>query len=200
MKLLLFSDVHCDHSAAQRLVEMSSEVDVMICAGDLAVMRTGLQRTVDILSEADCPAVLVAGNGESAKELERACDRWSAAHVLHGDGCEIDGVSFWGLGGAVPITPFGEWSFDLSEERAEELLSGCPTGAVLVTHAPPYGRVDQPVPGGEHLGSHAIREAIERARPPLAVCGHIHACWEQEAHLGDSTIVNAGPRGVRYDL
>ena len=199
MKLLLCSDIHCDHAAARRLVERSSDADVLVCAGDLAVMRDGLEATVDILSDAVCPTVLVPGNGESHQELEKACREWDDAHVLHGSGCEIDGVAFWGLGAAVPITPFGSWSFDLSEAEAEALLEGCPDGAVLVTHSPPRGHVDV-AGGGEHLGSRAVLDAIERVRPPLVVCGHIHACWGQEADVGGTRVVNAGPDGVWAEL
>lgn len=195
MKLLLCSDIHRDHEAARRLVERSADADVLVVAGDLAVMREGLQPVVDILSEAPCPVVLVPGNGESDAELVGACARWPKMHVLHGSGREIGGTDFWGLGAAVPITPFGSWSFDLSEDAARGLLAGCPDSAVLVTHSPPFGHVDQP-DGGGHLGSRAILEAIEASSPRLVVCGHIHACWEQESAVGTTRIVNAGPRGV----
>lgn len=198
MKLLLFSDVHCDREAARSLVERSSEADVLVCAGDLAVMRNGLQPVVDILRESRAPVVLVAGNGESDAELAAACHGWDGAHVLHGSGVELDGVSFWGVGGATPVTPFGAWSFDLDEDDAGVLLAECPEGAVLVTHSPPYGHVD--TAGGEHLGSRAVLEAIERASPRLVVCGHIHACWAQESTVGSTRIVNAGPGGVWAEL
>lgn len=199
MKLLLCSDIHRDHDAARSLVERSADADVLVCAGDLAVMRQGLQPVVAILSAADCPAVLVPGNGESYEELDQACSQWSGGHVLHGSGCDIAAMSFWGLGGAVPVTPFGSWSYDLPEEQATSLLSDCPEGAVLVTHSPPFGHVD--VAGeGDHLGSRAVLEAIESTRPRLVVCGHIHACWEQESSVGETRIVNAGPRGVWVEL
>lgn len=199
MKLLLSSDIHCDHAAARRLVERSADADVLVCAGDLAVMRSGLQDTVDVLADAACPAVLVPGNGESDDELEEACRAWEGAHVLHGSGCEIDGVAFWGLGGGVPVTPFGAWSFDLSEEEARGLLANCPDGAVLVTHSPPHGHVDV-AGGGEHLGSRAVMDTIERVEPRLVVCGHIHACWKEESRVGHTRIVNAGPEGVWIEL
>lgn len=199
MKLLLSSDIHCDPVAARRLVEQSAEADVLVCAGDLAVMRRGLQGVVDILADAERPAVLVPGNGESDTELADACRDWPNAHVLHGSGCEIGGVAFWGLGGGVPVTPFGAWSFDLTEEEAEALLSDCPAGAVLVTHSPPYGHVDV-AGGGEHLGSRAVLETIERSQPRLVVCGHIHACWREESRVGDTRIVNAGPDGIWVEL
>lgn len=198
MKLLLFSDVHCDLAAARTLVQDSAEADVLVCAGDLAVMRNGLQEVVDILAEAACPAVLVPGNGESDAELKQACRGWAGAHVLHGSGCEIDGVSFWGLGGGVPVTPFGAWSFDLSEEDARGLLADAPTGGVLVTHSPPLGHVDET--GGRHLGSRAVLEAIQRTEPALSVCGHIHSCWRQESSVGSTRTVNAGPAGVWFEL
>src|SRR5687768_3967169 len=110
MRLLLCSDLHRDARAARSLVERSTDCDVLVCAGDLAVMREGLQEIIDVLTTAPVPTVLVAGNGESDAELAAACTGWPEARVLHGSGCEIDGVAFWGLGGAVPVTPFGDWS------------------------------------------------------------------------------------------
>ncbi|MDX1493097.1 MAG: metallophosphoesterase family protein, partial [Longimicrobiales bacterium] len=199
MKLLLCSDIHCDQAAARSLVQRSADADVLVCAGDLAVMRQGLQPVVDVLADAHCPAVLVPGNGESHSELEEACRGWPDAHVLHGSGCEVDGVAFWGLGGGVPVTPFGSWSYDFSEEEARELLEGCPSGGVLVTHSPPRGHVDV-AGGGEHLGSRAVLEAIQRAEPALVVCGHIHACWGEESVLGTTRIINAGPVGRLVEL
>lgn len=198
MRLLLSSDIHCDLDAAASLVRRAADADVLVVAGDLGVMRRRLQETVDVLAACPVPAVLVPGNGESDAELSEACSGWEGAHVLHGSGCEIDGVSFWGLGAGVPVTPFGSWSFDLTEEEAEARLEGCPEGAVLVTHSPPYGHVD--IADGRHLGSRAVLQAIERARPRLAVCGHIHACWTQESSLGPTRIVNAGPGGVEVEL
>ncbi len=198
MRLLLFSDIHRDADAARSIVERSADADALVCAGDLAVMRQGLQEAVDILATAAPPTVLVAGNGESDEELRAACAGWSNAHVLHGSGCEIGGVSFWGLGGGVPVTPFGSWSFDLGEDDAGVLLRGCPEAAVLVTHSPPWGHVDDT--GGRHLGSRAVLETIKRARPCLVVCGHIHSCWTLESRLGDTRIVNAGPVGVWVEL
>lgn len=198
MRLLLCSDIHCDEGAARHLVELAEDADVLVCAGDLAVMRNGLQETVDILSTTATPTVLVAGNGESTEELQAACADWKAAHVLHGTGCEIDGIRFWGLGGATPLTPFGGWSYDLDDVEAEVLLEDCPSGGVLVTHSPPFGHVDGS--GGEHLGSQVILDTIRRAKPKLAVCGHIHSCWTEESREGPTRIVNAGPQGVWAEL
>jgi len=199
MKLLLFSDVHCNLEKVRSLVERSSDFDVVIGAGDFGVKRTGLAKTIDILKGINRPTVLVPGNGESDEELREACHGWANAHVLHGSGTEIDGINFFGLGGGIPETPFGEWSFDLSEDTAAQMLASCPSGGVLVVHSPPQGVVDRDS-NGKRWGSATIRTAVEEKRPRLVVCGHIHDSWETEEELAGAKVINAGPNGVEKVL
>jgi Icc-related predicted phosphoesterase len=197
VRLLLFSDLHADASAARRLVRLAGTADVLIGAGDLGNVRRNLGVCVDILRAAGKPAVLVAGNNETTEELAEACRGWPAAYVLHGSSVTLAGVCFFGLGGGVPITPFGSWSYDFSEEQARGLLAGCPAGCVLISHSPPKGAVDVSSQG-QSLGSQAVREAILQSRPSLVVCGHIHDSAGQRATVGTTPVVNAGPDGVEW--
>ena len=199
MRLLLFSDLHRDQAAAENLLEKAESADVMIGAGDFATCRNGIEDCIDILCQASCPAVLVPGNGESFEELQASCTGWPRGHVLHGTGVEIGGIDFFGIGGGIPVTPFGSWSWDFSEQDAEELISECPSGCVLISHSPPHGIADI-TSAGENKGSTAIREAIDRFSPRLIVCGHIHDSWEKHEQVGSTTVINAGPRGVWFDL
>jgi len=193
MRALAFSDLHVDLDAARSLVERSGGYDVVIGAGDFASVHEGLDDAIGRLSAIETPTVLVPGNNETVDALREACSEWDAATVLHGEGADIDGTSFYGLGAGVPVTPWG-WSFDLDEDEAAVKLEGCPDGAVLVVHSPPLGHCD--VSGsGDHLGSRAILEAIEAHSPRLAVCGHIHEAWGAESAIGDTTVINLGPEG-----
>jgi uncharacterized protein len=198
VKLLAFSDLHRDTEQARRLVERSSEADVVIAAGDFASIHKGLEEMIDALKPISAPTVLVPGNNETEDALRAACEGWEAATVLHGQGTEIDGTQFYGLGAGVPITPW-DWSFDLDDEQAAERLAGCPEGAVLVVHSPPKGHCDQSS-AGDHLGSEAILDAIETKRPKLAVCGHIHEAWGAEDQVGPTTVINLGPSGRLIDV
>ena len=175
MKLLAFSDLHRDLPGAARLVEMSGEADVVIGAGDFASVHDGLNETIAALGAIKKPTVLVPGNNETVEALRGAISGWSAASVLHGEGLRIGGTEFFGLGAGVPQTPW-EWSFDLDEDTAARMLAPCPNDAVLVVHSPPRGCCDR---GGDgsHLGSEAVREAIEQKRPRIVLCGHIHESW-----------------------
>ena len=199
MKLLLFSDLHCDVQKAEHLVERAPAFDVVVGAGDFACARLDIERTIDILQAISRPTVLVPGNNESYEELQAACRGWPGVHLLHGSGVEIEGISFFGLGGGVPVTPFGSWSYDFSDEEAEELLANCPASGVLVSHSPPHGAVDVSA-DGQHIGSLTVRKTIENQHPLLVVCGHIHDCSGQHTFIGETPIVNAGPDGVMWEL
>ena len=198
MRLVVFSDLHRNTEAAQRLVKLSAKADIVVGAGDFATKREGIQEVIDVLSDIDCPSVLVPGNSESAEELAEACGGWSAAHVLHGSGTEVAGMPFWGVGGAIPVTPFGAWSCDYSEEEARGLLANCPPDAILVSHSPPLGTVDESS-RGEHLGSKAVAETVQRCRPALVICGHIHESAGRSGMASGTPVINAGPQGMIWE-
>lgn len=200
MKLLLFSDVHCNLDACEQLVRLAKGVDVVVGAGDFAVMHGGLHNTIEALSHISTPSVLVPGNAETEQELHEAvAHAWPAAIVLHGGGMDVEGESFYGVGGGIPITPFGDWSYDFTEDQARTLLAGCPDGGVLVTHSPPKGHGD--MTSDEHSrGSVAVLETIKAKSPKLVVCGHIHDSWGYDAREGETRIINAGPSGVIVEL
>ena len=150
MRMLAFSDLHRDLDQAARLVELAADADVVIGAGDFASVHEGLGETIDALAAIEAPTVLVPGNNETEEALREAAAGWASATVLHGEGTEIDGVEFFGLGAGVPVTPW-DWSFDLSDAEAAERCSPAARRArVLVVHSPPHGHVD----------------ALRRRRPP----------------------------------
>jgi len=198
MKILAFSDLHRDLRRAASLVERSAQADVVIGAGDFASVHEGLEETIGALAGIETPTILVPGNNETAEALREASEGWRSATVLHGESAEIGGKTFFGLGAGIPVTPW-DWSFDLSDSDAADALSVCPEGAILVLHSPPRGHCD--VSGsGESLGSQALTDEIERLRPTLAVCGHIHESWGERSRIGDTEIANLGPDGATFDV
>ena len=133
IRLLLFSDVHCDRGACERLVAAAEDVDVVIGAGDFCTMRRNLNTPIGLLRQIEKPTVLVPGNAESYEELRNACQVWPSARVLHGTQTTVGELVFHGIGGGIPVTPFGSWSYDFTEEQATDLLFECPPECVLVT-------------------------------------------------------------------
>ena len=199
MKLLLFSDIHCSISLSEQIAEKAANADVVICAGDIASVRRGLLPPINVLKKITKPVLLVPCNNESLDELQAACYAWENASVLHGNSRDIDGITFFGIGGGIPVTPFGSWSWDFSEEQARSFLKECPDKAVLISHSPPFGAVDVSS-SGQSLGSKAVRDVILEKELLLVVCGHIHESGGKSATLGKTTVINAGPNSIFFDL
>ncbi len=198
MRLLAFSDLHVDLGQAARLAEVADDADVVLGVGDFASVHSGLEETIDALRSIAKPTVLVPGNNETEDALRDACDGWEGATVLHGEGAEIHGAAFFGLGAGIPVTPW-DWSFDLTEEEAAQRLARCPEGAVLAVHSPPRGHVDVSS-DGSHLGSVAVLDAIVAKRPRLVLCGHIHEAWGARSWIGPTEVINLGPGGTTLEV
>ena len=192
VKLLAFSDLHRDLGQAGRLVERSSEADVVIAAGDFASVHEGLEETIDAAA-----ADLRAHRPRPRQQRDRGC----AARRLRGlgrgdrpprpgDGDRRDAVLRPRAPGSRSRP--GTGASTSTRTQAAEKLADCPEDAVLVVHSPPKGHCDQSS-AGDHLGSQAILEAIEAKRPQLAVCGHIHESWGAESEIGPTRVHQPRP-------
>ncbi len=197
MKILAFSDLHLSRSRAAELVAASAEADLVLGAGDFCNMRQGLNEAMAMLDGIAAPMIVVPGNAESDAELQLSA--LDGTTVLHGQGATINGLRIFGLGGGIPETPFGDWSFDLNEAQAKAALDSCDRVDILMTHSPPKGIADV-TSNGVSVGSTAIRDAIERLQPSLAICGHIHDSWGQSGTIGKTQVVNLGPNPNWFKL
>ncbi len=195
VRVLAFSDLHLRPHHAAALREASADADLVIGAGDFCNARKGLKEAMELLWPFTDKAVYVPGNAESADELRAATE----AKVLHGEGAEVQGLKLYGLGYAVPETPFGEWSCDLSEQQAEAMLAGMGAVDVLISHSPPNGVADV-TSRGRSVGSKAVRAAIERAQPRYCFCGHVHDSWGVTGLIGATSVHNLGPQPRFFDL
>lgn len=197
MKILAFSDLHLARARAEEIVAASRVADVVIGAGDFCNMRKGIAEAMELIAGIEKPLVLVPGNNESLEELAMAAP--PGAFVLHGDTISIDGVTFFGIGGGIPVTPFGAWSWDVPEEEAAELFEAAVGADVIVSHSPPKGIADR-IGTGLSVGSTAVRDAAQTIQPKLLVCGHIHDCWGEEGTIGATRVKNLGPSVNWFDL
>ncbi len=188
MKILAFSDLHLDETAARAILEAAPEADLVIGAGDFARQHTGLDAYMALFEPIADKAVFVAGNNESVDELRAA----SSAVILHGEAGRVDGLQIFGLGYGVPVTPFGPWSCDLSEAEAAEMLLAAEGADLIISHSPPKGVADR-TSTGLSIGSTALHAAIEKVQPKLVFCGHVHDSWGTEGRIGASRVVNLGP-------
>jgi Icc-related predicted phosphoesterase len=197
LKLLIFSDIHNDWKALERL--LATEADYYIAAGDQVTWARGLERCGEILQKRSDRVYVLPGNHESADDISGLCARYGL-NDFHERHFPLGKWQVAGLGYSNP-TPFntpGEYS---ERELAERLA--CFAGLaplVLICHAPPAGtKLDQIRPG-LHAGSSAVREFVEEHQPPYFFCGHIHEAEGVQTRIGQTLAVNVGKRGYLLEL
>jgi len=137
---------------------------------------------------------VIPGNHESEGDIGRFCEQYGF-HNLHGKTLEIEGHAVAALGYSNP-TPFntpGEYSEQELADRLQEFDSLDPF--VLICHAPPKGTKLDRVREGQHFGSTAVRDFIDRRQPRYFYCGHIHEAAGQQDTIGRTQGWNVGKRG-----
>lgn len=197
MRILAFSDLHGNADVAKKITVASAEADLVIAAGDFCNFHKGLPEAVDLLSQIPCPILAVPGNHETADALSNVAP--AQMTVLHGQTHAIGNLSFFGIGYGIPTTPFTDWSTDLTEPQATEILENCHQVDVLISHSPPKGIADT-TSQGVSVGSSALHTATERLKPQYLFCGHIHEAWGQTGKIGETRVRNLGPTINWFDI
>lgn len=197
VKLLIFSDIHGDRSALEKLLAI--DADYYFAAGDLANFGRGLDAMGPILQKRAGKMYLLPGNHESEADMARFCDQFGL-HDFHGRTMDIAGYHVAGLGYSNP-TPFdtpGEYSEQELRDRLKRFSGLDPL--VLICHTPPKGSTLDRAGEGQHFGSTAIAEFIELEQPRFFFCGHIHEAAGQQETIGRTAAWNVGKIGHLPEL
>lgn len=197
MKLLVFSDIHGDVRALDRL--MAIDADYYFCAGDLVNFSRGLDAMGQILQKRRDRVYVIPGNHESEQQIIDLCARFGL-HNFHGGRIEIDGFHVVGLGYSNP-TPFdtpGEYSEEELESRLHAFDGLKPM--IAVCHVPPRGTMLDRITNLRHAGSTAMRAFLQREQPRFFFCGHIHEAAGAQEKLGETSALNVGKKGYLLDL
>lgn len=197
MKLLVFSDIHGDAAALERL--MATEADWYIAAGDLTSWGRGLDRCGAVLERRAGRVWVLPGNHESDSQITALCERHGLLD-FHGRTFQAGRWTVAGLGYSNP-TPFntpGEYSEAELAERLNAFAGLDPLA--MICHCPPAETPLDRIRKGVHAGSRSVREFIEKNQPAHFVCGHIHEAEGVTTVMGRTACANAGPRGYVLDL
>jgi Icc-related predicted phosphoesterase len=197
MKLLIFSDIHNDWKALERLLAI--EADYYIAAGDQVSWSRGLERCGEILKSRGDQCYVLPGNHESAEQIHEMCAH-NGLREFHEHHFAVGKWQVAGLGYSSP-TPFhtpGEYSEEELARRLAPFEALKPL--VLVCHAPPYGTALDQIRPGLHAGSHAVKAFIEKHQPEHFFCGHIHEAEGASIEMGRTRARNVGKAGYLLEL
>lgn len=197
MKFLTFVDLHEDRKQLKELIQRASEpdIDFIICAGDFSTFGRGMRNVFEQFDKLGKKVYFIPGNHEEQQGLmEKAADYENCVN-LHQRAVKIGQYVFLGYGGggfAMEDPGFRkiarEWYGKFKDQKV-----------VLVTHGPPFGTTID-VLGSRHVGNKDYRKFIERIKPRLVVCGHLHETAGQVDKIGKTKLVNPGWNGMSIEL
>jgi hypothetical protein len=189
------------HDQFERLDEIPEIEDArgVIVSGDLTV-HGGIgkaTRVLEAIKSKNYNIMAQIGNMDEAEvdEFLSAQGMNLHARVRPLDPAVAD-VGLIGVGYSTP-TPFGTPS-EVPDEQIEKWLAGAMEQAagfkrlLLVAHDPPRDTAADRTGGGEHVGSRAVREFIEKHQPEICLTGHIHESRAVDS-IGDTVVINPGP-------
>ena len=188
MKILAFTDIHCDKKATKRLKKKAEQVDICICAGDFSRMGSGTEQMLELFNEFGKEILLIPGNHEDENEVKRKCKQLENITFLHKRYEERKNIVFVGFGGG---------GFSDKDERFEAFVRKTTfpkKPMVLITHQPPYKTTLDKL--DEHVGSKSYRKFIETKSISLHICGHLHENEGKEDNIGKTKIMNPGKTGI----
>ena len=198
MKILIFSDIHGDSRAIERL--LAQPADLYITAGDLSVFGRGLERLGTLLAPLGDRVWSLPGNHETERQNQEFCGRYGLVD-FHRQSRQLGQTTIAGLGYSNP-TPF-DTPGEYSEEEIAQALSAfdqLPAPLCLVVHFPPWNTALDEVARGRHAGSRILREWVERRQPAWLFCGHIHECAGKADQIGATRCFNVGKAGYLLEI
>jgi len=199
MKIIALTDVHGAYDLANEIIKKESP-DVLIIGGDLTTVgtvkevETAIIRFKTLTKQIFC----ISGNMDLPQH-DKLYEQLGIS--LNGKGVIYNSIGFFGVS-ASPHSSL-KTPYEISENEIANLLS---SGfrqieqskiKILVSHAPPFGTKVDITHNGIHVGSMAVREFIEEAKPDIVICGHIHEARGQDV-IERSRIVNCGKASDGY--
>jgi Icc-related predicted phosphoesterase len=198
MKILAASDIHGDLRTTEALAKKAKKekVDLVIIAGDLSIFGRGLEGLLKPFAESNTKVAVIPGNHENETDIFVLKRRYpDVIYDLHNYAFRMGEVGFFGCGLA-NIGP-NELSEDEIRSRISRSFNYIKDAKkkILVVHTPPYKTKLDAIGKGINVGSPAVREMIEKLKPDRCICGHIHETFNLEDRVGETTVINAGPKG-----
>jgi hypothetical protein len=202
-RLYAVADIHAGNRAFETIgaVIREHKPDALVVAGDMAGRAPwGKKSIIGRLAAMPIPVFVVRGNSDS-KDMERIIHRSRNIKTLHLSSIKFGKAKLVGVSGALAL-PFASRVALRQKELFSALENMLGPDTILVAHPPPRGCRDR-VLGRFSAGCGALAQLVEKSKPLLVLCGHIHEDTGT-AFLGKTLVVNCalgrGCKGALVDI
>ena len=181
---------------AKRLAEKAEKenVDLVIITGDITHFDQSAENIIGPFKKKNKKVLFIPGNHDSFATADFLAETYGVKNI-HGYSVKYDNVGIFGCGGANvgPATKLGEKEmYDLLKQGFDGIKDV--KRKIMVTHVHPgdtlMERLSTFIPG-----STGVRKAIERFKPDILLCSHIHEAEGIEEMVGITKVINVGKQG-----
>lgn len=199
IKVLAVGDLHGDERIVKKLVNQAKDenVDLVILTGDITLMEMPIKNIIKPFVNAKKQVLIIPGNHESVATVDFLAEFYQNTKNIHGQYFIKENLGVFGAGGA----DFGIHQINDSEifellEKGNENVKNLEK-RIMVTHIHPKGTKSE-LSGFE--GSEAVRKAIEKFQPDVAVFSHIHEAAGTEDIIGKTRAINVSRKGKIFEI
>ncbi len=198
-KILAVGDIHGDSRLMKKLAEQAKKehVDIVILAGDLTYAEQEFKDVIKPFTDLKKQVLLIPGNHESVATIDFLAQIYAPAKNIHGYSFAKDKLGIFGAGGAdIGIHTIKDSEIYDLLKRGNESVKGLDK-KIMVTHIHPQGTKSE---FSGFPGSKAVRKAIEKFQPDVAICAHIHEAAGMEDMIGKTRVINVSRRGKVFEV
>ena len=201
IKVLAAGDIHGDMHLAQMLANKADKenVDLVILCGDLTFHEQSTDHIIGPFVKKHKKVLIIPGNHETVATTDFLAELYGVKNI-HGYSVKYEDVGIFGCGGANigPMSIIGDKEiFDLlkqGHDRIKYLQK-----KILVSHVHPtetkMEKLSEFVPG-----SPGLKKAVEKFKPDIVLCSHVHEAEGIEEKIGKSKIFNVGRHGKIFQI
>lgn len=201
-KFRIFSagDIHGDTRVAEKLAEQAKEkhADLVVLCGDLTFAEQSTDNIIGPFKKRHLKVLLIPGNHETVATADFLAEIYGVKNI-HGYSVRYKDIGLFGAGGA---------NIGLSQLSEDELYDLLKKGfdkikyldkKIMITHVHPSGtkmeKFTQIFPG-----SSGVRKAVEKFKPDILLCSHVHEAEGLEEKIGKTRVINVGKKGKIIDI
>ena len=197
---MAIGDFHGDQAFVRKLAEKieKENIEIIILAGDITLASLNIENLIGPFIKEKRKILLIPGNHETPETTEFLSQKYFPyTHHLHGKHFQKGNIGFFGAGtanmgpGQIPDSMI----FDLLEKSHEKIKNL--DHKIMITHIHPLNSKSEFT---GFKGSTAVRLAIEKFKPEIAICSHIHEAAGLEEKIGQTKVINVSKKEFIFEI
>jgi len=198
-KVMAVGDIHGDSRLMKKLAEQAKKehVDIVILAGDLTYAEKEFKDVIKPFTDLKKQVLLIPGNHESVATVDFLAQIYAPTKNIHGYSFTKENLGIFGAGGAdIGIHTINDSEIYDLLRKGNDSVKGLDK-KIMVTHIHPLGTKSE---FSGFKGSKAVRRAIEKFQPDVAICAHIHEAAGMEDMIGKTRVINVSRKGKIFEV